>query len=320
MPNIVPISKAGAVAYAAKDLALIKRTVATDCNDDEFNLFIHTARHLGLDPLRRQVYAMVFSKGDAAKRRMSIIVGIDGFRSIAERTGNYRPDEDEPRIEYDDALRGPTNPLGIVKASVRVWKFSHGEWHPITGTAYWDEFAPVKDEWAYDETERKRRPTGKQTLDGQWPKMGRVMIAKCAESQALRRGWPDDFSNVYAPEEIDRARQADMLPSEAAAEGEKTERMEKIGAKDSVPMIFGEDGAIEMVPTGQVADRCLAFLQDNRDEKTTIFEWQIRNRVGLREFWAKSPGDALAIKKAIEDALTGEFDAGSDGTIITTGA
>lgn len=307
---VVPLSRSAVVAYADRDLALIRRTVAADCNDDEFNLFIHTSRHLGLDPLRRQVYAMVFSKENAQKRRMSIIVGIDGFRSIAERTGNYRPDEDEPSIEYDPAIKSSTNPLGIVKATVRVWKFSHGDWHRVTGTAYWDEFAPIKDEWGFDAESGKRKPTGKQTLDGQWPKMGRVMIAKCAEGQALRKGWPDDFSNVYAPEEMDRAKHTDLLPSEAAAEGEKTERLDKIGAKDSVPLTFGEDGVIEMVPTGQVADRCLAFLRDNREEKTTIFQWQIRNRVGLREFWAKAPGDALAVKKAIEDAIASSADGG----------
>lgn len=303
MNKIVPIAKTAAISYSEKDLALIRRTVAADCNDDEFNLFVWTARHLGLDPLRRQVYAMVFSKDKPDKRRMSIIVGIDGFRSIAERTGNYRPDEDEPHIEYDPAIKSPTNPLGIVKAVVRVWKFSHGDWHRVTGTAYWDEFAPVKEEWAFDQQSGKRKPTGQQTLDGQWPKMGRVMIAKCAESQALRKGWPDDFSNVYAPEEMERAKQVDLLPSEAAAEGEKAERMEKIGATDSVPMSFAEDGVIEMVPTGKVADRCFAFLRENKDEKTTIFSWQVRNRVGLREFWAKVPGDALEVKKAIEDAM-----------------
>lgn len=307
MSNIVPISKAGAVAYSDRDLALIKRTVAADTNSDEFDLFIWTAKHMGLDPLRRQVYAMVFSKDDPKKRRMSIIVGIDGFRAIAERTGNYRPDENEPLIEYDPALKSHTNPLGIVKATARVWKFAHGSWHPVTGVAYWDEFAPVKDEWAYDVEAGKRKPTGRSTLDGNWPKMPRVMLPKCAEAQALRKGWPDDFSNVYAPEEVDRSHMSDMLPSEAAIEGEKSERMQKIGHVDSVPMTFSETGEIEMVPVGKVADRCFAYFEMNKDERTNIFDWQIRNRVGLREFWAKSPADALEVKRRLEDALAAEI-------------
>lgn len=139
------------VAYNASALALIRRTVAADCNDDEFSMFIHMARALQLDPLRRQIYAFVFSKKDADKRRMSIITGIDGFRAIAERTRNYRPDEDEPTFEVDPEAKGQNNPVGLVKATVRVFKFSHGDWHKVTASAHWDEFTPLKDEWEEDQ-------------------------------------------------------------------------------------------------------------------------------------------------------------------------
>jgi hypothetical protein len=40
---IIPISKAATVAYNDRDLALIRRTVAADTNNDEFNLFIRPA-------------------------------------------------------------------------------------------------------------------------------------------------------------------------------------------------------------------------------------------------------------------------------------
>ena len=80
-----------------RDLALVRRTVAADTNDDEFNVFINYCRTLGLNPLRRQIYALVYNKADPKKRKMSIIVAIDGFRSVAARSGNYRPDDDEPR-------------------------------------------------------------------------------------------------------------------------------------------------------------------------------------------------------------------------------
>jgi phage recombination protein Bet len=305
MNNIVPISKSGMVAYADKDLALIRRTVAKDTNDDEFNLFIHTARHLGLDPLRRQIYAFVFSKDDAKKRSMSIVTAIDGFRAIAERTGNYRPDEDEPTIKFDNSMKSPLNPLGIVKASVRVWKFSHGGWHKATGSAFWEEYAPIKDEWAYDQDVGKRKPTGRKLLDdsGKWAQMPRHMVSKVAEALALRKAWPDVFSNVYAVEEMDRARIIDLLPSEAAAEGAKQERLEKIGARDTVPLIFADNGALELVPVGQAADRCFEFIKNNIDEPSAIHLWSDRNKNGLRELWAKAPTDALEVKRKIEEAL-----------------
>lgn len=303
MGNVVAIQR-NDVLNDPKKLNLIRRTVASDTTDDEFNLFVNMARSLGLDPLRRQIYAFVFSKNDPKKRRMSIIVSIDGFRSIAEATGNYRPDEDEASYEIDQSLKGPLNPLGLVKATVRVWKYSHGDWHRVTGVVYWDEYAPVKDEWVYDEATGRNKKSGNKSLDdsGQWAKMPRVMLAKCAEAAALRKGWPDNFSNVYESSEMDRAKVIDMLPAEAAEHGAITERQERIGhVKDTVPMIF-DGGTIEFVPIGKVADRALEFIAANKDEPSSILQWQAQNKAGLQEFWAKSPNDALALKKEIEKA------------------
>ena len=121
--------------------------------------------------------------------------------------------------------------------------------------------------------------------------------------RALRKGWPDDLSNVYETSEIDRARAIDLPPSEAAEQGAAAERLQKLGLqKDTVPLTFDQLGTIEFVPLGQAADRCMAFLLEKRDEPSLIRQWAARNRLGLREFWAKAPNDALAVKKEIEKA------------------
>jgi len=302
----------------ARELALIRRTVAADTTDDEFNLFIHTARHLGLDPLRRQVYAFVYGKKakDQSKRRMSIITGIDGFRAIAERTGNYRPDDDEPTYQIDNSLIGPSNPAGLVKATVRVYKHSHGDWHKVTASAFWAEYAPLKEVWS--DTKRiqdgewpdgnpryKDAPvegaTKVLTLDdsGNWAKMPRLMLAKVAEALALRKAWPDNFSGLYSPEELDRA-QADMTAAELAAAGAVTERLERIGGGGSIVVDWLNGAPIEPVAAGKFADRVLEFLEQNRDAPSQIGLFETRNRHALREFWAQSPGDALELKKKIE--------------------
>jgi hypothetical protein len=57
--ELIPIVSLPAL-YDPRDLALIRRAVASDTTDDEFALFIHWARSLRLDPLRRQVHAFVF--------------------------------------------------------------------------------------------------------------------------------------------------------------------------------------------------------------------------------------------------------------------
>lgn len=303
MSNVVPMPNA-APSYDAKTVALIRRTVAADTNDDEFNLFVHTARHLRLDPLRRQVFAFVYNKDKPAKRRMSIIVAIDGFRAIADRTGAYRPDEDEPSYEVDPQAKSLTNPAGLVKATVRVYKHAHGAWHKVTASAYWDEYAPIKDEWAEGDDGR-RRPTGKQTLDtsGNWGKMPRLMLAKVAEALALRKAWPDDLANVYAAEEVDRSRVVDMLPSEAAAEGNSQERLERIGAGRTILFQFAPNTPLEPIEIGRIADRVREHLSVLAGDPAAVRAWEMQNRHGLREWWARDgSGDPLETKKAIEAA------------------
>jgi phage recombination protein Bet len=306
MNQIARIPTSAATLYDGKQLDLIRRTVAKDCNDDEFNLFAHTARHLGLDPLRKQIYAFVFSKDKPDKRRMTIITGIDGFRTIADRTGNYRPDEDEPTYETDADLKGPNNPAGLVRATVRVYKFSHGDWHKVTASAYWDEYAPLKDEWAEGEDGR-RRPTGKMTLDtsGNWGKMPRLMLAKVAEALALRKAWPDDLAAVYAQEEVDRTTALDMLPSEAADAGAAEKRMEKIGGANAILIQWEANGPLVPVPVGKLADQAIDFIERHAEEPSAIAVWNQRNVHGLREFWARAPVDALELKKRIEAATRG---------------
>ena len=308
--------------FSNAQLALIRKTVAADTNQDEFELFVHTARHLRLDPLRRQIYAFVYNKDKPAKRRMSIITGIDGFRTIAERTGNYRPDEDEPALEIDATAKSPANPAGIVKATVRVFKHSHGAWHKVTASAYWEEYAPLKEGWTdtvqvqngtwpdgNPKMVTKPAPGAERTLtldtSGQWGKMPRVMLAKVAEALALRKAWPDDFSNVYAAEEVDRSRAAEMTAWEAAEAGSTEKRLEQIGQGQTILFQFDPTGPLEPVAIGKIADRVAEFVERNKEEVSAIGLFESRNRHSLRDFWARSPGDALEVKKLIEGAMRG---------------
>jgi phage recombination protein Bet len=286
-----------------RQLDLIRRTVAKDCDTTEFDHFMAVASRLGLDPLRKQICAMVFNKNDAKKRNMSIITQIDGFRVIAARQGDYRPMETAPIIEYDEAAKDPaTNPLGIVRAEVRVWKRHGSEWHQVAGEAYWDEFVPLEQEWAYDEIAGKRQPTGPRVLTEKspWRRMGRVMIAKVAEAQALRRGWPDDLSGVYADEELHRAQVIDVA-SELVANYQETERLQRVGAKDTLLFLFDfESGNLEAVERGNIADRLTRFYEREAASAQQIIDFRQRNEASLKTFWAWAPGDALEVKKIAE--------------------
>ena len=197
---------------------------------------------------------------------------------------------------------------------MRVFKRSHGDWFPVAGEAYWTEFAPLTEVWAFNDETGKREPTGQFALDPKstWSRMPRLMLAKCAEAAALRRGWPDDLGQVYVEEELDRAKVIDLLPSEAAAQGATEERLERIGGRDTILVAWKPEDALIPVRVGQLADNVLAFIKASTPEEVKSFAE--RNRFGLREFWARAPGDALVVKKEIEGKMAqiGKADTNAD--------
>lgn len=303
---------------SAKQIALVKQTVAKDCNNDEFNLYFEVARSKGLDPFTGQIIPMVFSKDDAAKRKLTIIISRDGQRVIAQRCGDYRPASEPPIYEIDKNLISPTNPQGIVSATVYLWKKDQaaGEWYKVAGQSFWEEFAPIKmkaeggykwedtgEVWADTGKPKKRKVAlGEEALSlddsGNWCRMPRLMIAKCAEMQALRAGWPEEFTGLYDEAEMDRAKVIDITASEIVEHERENNRMNAIGGKDTITVTWGDNWALENVPVGQFADRAVEFI--NQGKEDVIAKWADANREPLKLFWAKSPGDALEIKKALD--------------------
>src|SRR5687768_970674 len=158
-----------------RQIALVQQTVAKGCNAEEFNLFVEVARGKGLDPFLGQIIPMVFSKDNPKKRKMTIIISRDGQRVIAQRCGDYRPASKPPQYETDKEAMSPLNPQGIICATVYLWKQDQKsvDWYEVAGQSYWEEFAPIKDEWLFDEQRGKNMKTGKQTLDdsGNWCRM-----------------------------------------------------------------------------------------------------------------------------------------------------
>ncbi len=299
--------------YSAPQLALIRQTVAKDCNPQEFDLFMEICKHQGLDPFRKQIYAFVFKKNKKSKddngkwheieeRNLTPVTSIDGYRSKAARCSDYRPDDQEPTFEYsDDAKNEDTNPLGIIKCTVRAYRFGPDkQWHPCVGTAYWDEYAPIVEDGEWKDG--KFVGNGKLVLDkkkSNWRRMARTMIAKCAEAQSLRKGWPDEMSGLYVQEEVDKA-YLDMTATEAADAHERDERLKRVSGKESIPAIFEQSIGLQLVPSGEFADRVLEYIRGFDTVEAFDF-WREQNTIALKQFWAYMPTDALELKKSLEE-------------------
>lgn len=291
-----------AASFTAAQLQIIRKTCAPDTNEDEFNLFVESARLYGLNPMKRQIMAMVFSKDDAKKRRMSLIVEIGGLRAIAARSGQYRPASVPTVFETDSAAKSETNPHGLIRAIVTIHKQdSKGDWHDVAGEAWWEEHANIKDEWAWSDADKKRKPTGKKTLEDNWKRMPRLMLAKCAEAQALRKGWPEDLGGLFEQAESAGAWDADMLPTDVLEKDEADSRARRIGR------VFGEyalqfdmGAPIEMIAPGAFHDRVIEYAR-TLETVMEIKQFRATNALTLQRFWADDKDAALDLKKALDD-------------------
>lgn len=165
-------------AFTDEQVALIKRTIAKDCTNDELSLFIQVCGSIGLDPFRKQIYAI--KRGG----QMTIQTGIDGYRLLAARTGELAG-IDDPTYDTSDLTDEPEHPRW---ARVTVYRWSQGQRCAYTATARWTEY---------------------QQSGGNWGKMPYLMLGKCAEALALRRAFPAELSGVYTREEMDQADRTD---------------------------------------------------------------------------------------------------------------
>jgi hypothetical protein len=76
--------------WTPEQAQLISTTIAPGCSNDELRLFAYACQRTGLDPFSRQIYAIRRrqKQSDGSYGHvMTIQAGIDGLRSIAERTG-----------------------------------------------------------------------------------------------------------------------------------------------------------------------------------------------------------------------------------------
>lgn len=272
-------------AFSRAQLSMIRRGVGRHCTDPEFDEFIEVAQTLGLDPLRRQIAPYIVAPNDPDSRRLIPWATIDGLRVLAARQGDYRAMEEPATIECDSTLVDrDLNPLGITRAEARAWKRVGDGWRPVAGEAWWVEFAPTR-------PADRDAPDGQQTLDPNWRRMGRVMIAKCAEAQALRRGWPDVLSGLYGEEELQALQ---------ALERTATERlMSALRPHDALWFEFSPETGLESVPYRTCFVRLGQFLQSVKCV-SQLDRFDCANAESLRILWERDPSAAFLFKQRSE--------------------
>lgn len=177
--------------YTQEQVDLIKRTVAKGATDDELSMFMAVAKRARLDPFLKQIHFVKRKQKTDDGRWVevgAIQVAIDGYRAIAERTGTL--------AGIDDAIFDREDQPHPGKATVSVYRVVAGQRVPFTASARWSEYAA---------TYKDGNP------QPMWKKMPYLMLAKCAESLALRKAFPNDLSGLYTNEEMAQADDGEVV-------------------------------------------------------------------------------------------------------------
>jgi phage recombination protein Bet len=177
-----PIATQNTLAFTREQIDLIKQTVARGATDTELQLFLYTAKRVGLDPLTKQIHAIKRWDSNAGRETMAIQTGIDGYRLIADRTGKL--------AGIDDAIYDREDRDHPEKATVTVYKIINDEKCPFTASARWAEYCAFKKDG---------------TPMALWKKMPYLMLGKCAEALTLRKAFPADLTGINTFEEMSQA-------------------------------------------------------------------------------------------------------------------
>lgn len=184
---VQPSSVITADEWNERRIAFVRQNYCGNAPEPEADAFITICKRRGLAPEEKQIYLI------PRKGKWTVQTSIDGYRLIAERSQVYAGSDEAVFIEAEDKLKnGKSYPL---KATVTVWKIVNGVRCPFSSSAYWDEY---------------------NAGENLWLTMPHVMLAKCAESQALRKAFPADLSGIYTIEEMGQASNEERKPSGSA--------------------------------------------------------------------------------------------------------
>ncbi|MFD5599210.1 recombinase RecT [Leucobacter sp. NPDC058333] len=148
--------------------------------------FLMQCERTQLDPTARQIYAAEMGG------KWTVLISIDGFRLIADRTGLYRGKKPTEWCGEDGVWKDvwlSSEPPAAARVAVMREGFSE----PLVAVATYAGYCPR------DNKTKELRPSG------QWLNNPSNQLAKCTEMLALRQAFPNELSGLYGTEEMQQA-------------------------------------------------------------------------------------------------------------------
>lgn len=186
--------------FDQKQVDLIRATVAKGANDAELAMFLELCKRYELDPFAGQIYCVKMPGADGSDGRISIIVGRDGFLTIAERHPDFEGfDSDVVRANDEYEVRRDEKGYPVVQHAYKGTQEDRG---PVVGAWCVVYRAGRRPRYFYAAKE-EYKPTSEAKLKrSPWKNQESVMMEKCAITTALRMAF--NISGLIGEEEASK--------------------------------------------------------------------------------------------------------------------
>lgn len=230
-----------------------------DLTTAEMQLFAMVAHHTGLDPFTKQIYAI--KRGGKVMHQ----TGIDGYRSTAERTKEYRG-SDAPEFEPCDCGANDSPAAHPKIARVTVFRAYPEGIRGQVGEARWHELKP------------KHQGKDGRFADDMWWQMPENQLAKCAEANGLRKAFPRVLGGVYITEEMEQAGEAENTALvDAAAQPTVKDRVAARRQAIAAPVVAAAStGPLDIIEPTPVVQGVKVITPDGTTTGTVMSDDSIR--------------------------------------------
>jgi len=243
MGELVKVEQAVALNESDIDVLVKASIIPKETPKAMIEVFARNCHERNLSPFSKQIYLV------ARAGKYTIQTGIDGFRSLAERTSKYGGSEDylfnDGKTMFQMIQEKQDKPI---TATATVFKIIQGVIVKVSATAVWTAYFPG------------------DALGFMWKKMPFLMLAKCAESLALRKAFPEVLGGLYTDEETQQADEVQgkeiLTPSEATQSKNKD-----IQVEEAIIIIDNHEAEIEFRnELGIMEKSAILALTTNKDD------------------------------------------------------